>query len=228
MNKKEAVLCAMISRWAYGVEFKSDDFRLTARFENKATDTQGLFGIAYDNSFVIAFRGSEETGVADFITDIKFIQQVYPYEKSSNKKVKVHYGFIEAYKSVRDAVLTEAKKTTYQRIICTGHSLGAALATLCALDIQYNLPDKEVACYTYGSPKVGNKHFIESYNRRVPQTYRFVNKADLIPDIPPGNYRHVGRLQQLGQVGPDRKKKMASRVDDHFPHNYINSLRKLL
>jgi len=232
MNKQEAMLCAEVSQASYGGDCRTDQFKLTARFENKSTDTQGIFGEAFGNAWVVGFRGSEETGLADWITDLKFIKQVFPYGESNNKKVKVHYGFINAYKSVRETVLAEAKKTPHKRIICTGHSLGGALATLCALDIQYNLPDKEVSCYTYGSPKVGNGDFIASYNRRVPKTYRFVNSADKVPLLPVGGYEHVGILQHIGRAGAIAQEvssvvdKLMDEIDDHFPVNYIKALRE--
>lgn len=231
MDKNIALMCADVAQAAYGGPCRSKDFTLLARFENKGSDTQGIFGEAYGNTFVIGFRGSEETGLWDWITDLKFIQQVYPYGEKKDSKVRVHFGFISAYKSVREAIHNEVKKTPHSRIICTGHSLGGALATLCALDIQYNFPDKEVSCYTYGSPKVGNSRFVESFNRRVPNTFRFVNSADSVPKLPPGRYEHVGVLYHIGrQVSAgldDLVDKLVDKVEDHFPHNYIQSLREM-
>lgn len=224
MNREEAILFAQIAQGTYNNKFNLDDFQLTATFENKDTDTQGVFGIAYKKRFVVAFRGSEETGIEDWITDLKFIKKVYPYSESNNKKVKVHYGFIEAYKSVREAVLKAARETAAKEITCTGHSLGAGLATLCALDLQYNLPEKEISCYTYGSPRVGNKHFAASYNRRVPQTYRIVNRSDIIPKLPIIGYKHVGQLYHLDERG--FKGGIGDKVEDHFPHKYVSALRQ--
>ena len=107
--------------------------------------------------------------------------------------------------------------------------LGGALAALCALDVQYNFPEKDVSCYTYGSPKVGNSDFRQSYDKRVPKTYRFVNSADTVPSLPPGRYEHVGVLHQLGQAVSDASSlvdKMVDKVEDHFPHNYIKALQE--
>jgi triacylglycerol lipase len=228
MDKNEALLCAEVAQSTYGGKCRSDDFRLTARFENKGTDTQGIFGEAYGDALVIGFRGSEETGIWDWITDLKFVQQVYPYGEPGNSQIRVHYGFISAYKSVRDAIHNQVKQSPHQRVICTGHSLGGALAALCALDVQYNFPEKDVSCYTYGSPKVGNSDFRQSYDKRVPKTYRFVNSADTVPSLPPGRYEHVGVLHQLGQAISDASSlvdKMVDKVEDHFPHNYIKALQ---
>jgi triacylglycerol lipase len=229
MDKNEAILCAQVAQATYGGQPNIKDFRLTARFENKGTDTQGIFGEIGGNTLVIGFRGSEETGIWDWITDLKFIQQVYPYGEDKNSQVKVHYGFISAYKSVRDAVHNQVKSSPHRRVICTGHSLGGALATLCALDVQYNFPDRQVSCYTFGSPKVGNSFFKDSYNKRVPQTYRFVNSADTVPALPPGGFEHVGLLQQVGQAASvvgNLMDKVKNVVDDHFPHNYIKAVQE--
>ena len=229
MDKNEAMLCAQVAQAAYGGQCNVIGFRLTAKFENKGTDTQGIFGEANEQALVIGFRGSEETGIWDWITDLRFVQQVYPYGEVKNSQVKVHNGFISAYKSVREAIHSQVKNSPHQRVICTGHSLGGALATLCALDVQYNFPDKQVSCYTFGSPKVGNSYFKDSFNKRVPQTYRFVNSADTVPALPPGGFEHVGIFQHIGptaSVVESMIDKVMDVVDDHFPYNYIKSLQE--
>ena len=228
MNKKEALLCAKICRLTYVDQYKFNDFHLTARFENKGTHTQGVFGTAYSNNAVIAFRGSEETTIADWITDLKFVKQVYPYAGMDKKNIKVHYGFMEAYKSVRDVVLAEAKKTKFKRIIFTGHSLGAALAMLAALDVQYNVPDREIVCYTFGAPKVGNAEFAKSYNKHVPHTFRVVNGDDFVPNLPPGSYVHCGQLCAVGQAANNSLLDLAAKVKAHIPNTYIEVLQQLL
>jgi len=60
-----------------------------------------------------------------------------------------------------------------QAIIITGHSLGAAIATLAAPDIhrfleENQLPHRIIAIHTFGSPRVGNKAFVEYYNALFP------------------------------------------------------------
>ncbi|NJN92739.1 MAG: lipase family protein [Anaerolineales bacterium] len=227
MDKKTAMLCARIAHAAYGKGFDMKEFKLHGRFENAGTHTQGIFGVAFGNTFILAFRGSEETGIADWINDLKFLPADFAYGEKGNSAIKVHYGFIEAYNSVREAMFKAAKESDYKQIICTGHSLGAALATLCAVDIKYNLPDKQVSAFTFGSPKVGNAEFVAFYNKLVPQTYRIVNSVDIVPSLPPNiplvvNYEHVGELHHLGDL-------QASQVSAdvgmcHLPQNYVKCL----
>ena len=77
-------------------------------------------------------------------------------------------------------------------VLVTGHSLGGALASLCAYDLQIHtlIPvnneletigrglgrrrnrQLHLSLYTYGSPKVGNQTFVKLYNKIVPDTFR--------------------------------------------------------
>ena len=101
MDKNEELLCAHVAWAAYGGDPQIKDFRLTARFENKGTDTQGIFGEIGSNTLVIGFRGSEETGIWDWITDLKFVQQVYPYGEAKDSQVRVHYGLMNIVARMR-------------------------------------------------------------------------------------------------------------------------------
>ena len=65
MTNKEALLYCKISHVAYGQGYDLGDFKLTGRFSNAATDTQGIIGTAYGNTLVLAFCGSETTGPTD-------------------------------------------------------------------------------------------------------------------------------------------------------------------
>jgi hypothetical protein len=233
MNK-ETVLYATVAQAAYLSQCNDKNFRLTAKFENKATDTQGIVGEAFGDNFVVAFRGSEETGLADWITDLKFIPAVYPYGKSGDTSMQVHSGFLGAYQSVREAVINIVKKNPLPKVVTVGHSLGGALAILSALDIAFNVPGKVVSCYTFGAPKVGNASFAKTYQEKVTQTFRFVNGSDVVPSCPPGNFAHVGELCCIGNASSqewswsDVVNVVMDKVEDHLPQNYIKVLRDLI
>jgi predicted lipase len=231
MNRTEAMLCAVVAQGTYVNRCDDSNFQLFAKFENKGTDTQGFAGEAFGDTFMIGFRGSEETGTADWITDLKFVLSAYPFLPAGAGPVKVHYGFIEAFSSVRDAILPMVRDSKQTKVLTTGHSLGGALAILAALDIRQNVPDKQVSCYTFGSPKVGDPAFAKFYDGRVPNTFRIVNDADIIPTIPPVGYAHVGQLYHLQASKIDSGglvEAVTKRVSDHLPHNYIAALDKFL
>jgi hypothetical protein len=88
--------------------------------------------------------------------------------------------------------------------IC-GHSLGAALATLLALDVAVNAVDTDFnfppSVYTYASPRTGDSTFVNLYNHAVPDTVRIANRVDLVPKLPlPPLYEHVLGLFDLSSI----------------------------
>lgn len=155
--------------------------------EDTDTDTQ-CFTLRYLHSIIISFRGTQEP--KDWKTDLDGLHidygMVAPYDNNGSP-IKVHRGFIRAYKSVRDEIHRQFLKDEcdIDNIYVCGHSLGGSLATLCAVDMQYLYPDRDIFCYVSGNPKVGNKAFVVSYNKRVPNTIRTYTRRDLVPKMPP-------------------------------------------
>ncbi len=209
------------------------------------TDTQAAI-LTNGAGITIVFRGSESSfdWETDFDTqperadfDDQIIQgqivnqreQVYPYAGESKSGALMHRGFVTAYFSVRDQIHDYIKGHEISTVVATGHSLGGALATLCAVDLQYNFSDKITAldAYTYGSPKVGNDGFRDSFNRRVPNSYRFVQGMDIVPELPRWwqGYRHVDKEYRIGQRFSLNF--ISQRFKDHAIDKYIEELRKL-
>ncbi|XP_031472882.1 lipase [Nymphaea colorata] len=68
-------------------------------------------------------------------------------------------------------------------IYITGHGLGGAFAILAATDIK-SLYQSADAVYTFGQPRVGNEQFASYYAKTLPETYRVINFADIVPHLP--------------------------------------------
>ena len=175
--------------------------------DSPETDTQGFVfqkdvGGKYD--VYIFFRGTQQ--IRDWLTDLNAFHTVYPYG-NRNSKIRVHQGFIKAYKSVRSDIhrILNNIRGDLGQVIIGGHSLGGALSILCAVDIQYNFTDC-IECYPSGNPMPGNKAFAESYNSRVPLTFRTYMRKDVVPLMPPkwfgkytnGGYTHAGNPNPIG------------------------------
>jgi hypothetical protein len=75
----------------------------------------------------------------------------------------------------------------------TGHSLGAALATLYTAEnsLTHKLPAIR-NLYTFASPMIGDQTFVDAFNGLGLSSWRVVNEQDIVRILPPGiNYRHV-------------------------------------
>jgi len=153
-----------------------------------------------DHFAIVAFRGSEiwkkrektdlNAMVADLKTNIDI--RLTDWEQGG----KVHRGFKEALDEVWPDLLPHIKNLHRKgcKIWMTGHSLGAALATLAASRF-----GNVQGVYTFGSPRVGDGLFRELLKISI---YRIVNNDDIVPHIPPsGAYVHVGKMKFIDSNG---------------------------
>lgn len=151
-----------------------------------------------DHDLVLVCRGTEPTEFKDIASDLKF----KPVTSATGTKY-VHRGFKESVDNIWPDLQEIANDYGKTRTIwCTGHSLGAAMATLAAYRLQKaeDLPSPE-ALFTYGSPKVGTKAYIEKITNTGLQHYRFVNNADIVTRVPMWPYQHFGDMQYMNHYG---------------------------
>lgn len=111
-------------------------------------------------------------------------------------------------------------------IVCTGHSLGASLATLSAFDIVVNGVSKvgdahiPVTAIVFGSPQIGNPEF-KKWFEELPnlRALHVRNKPDLIPLYPSNllGYANVGDLLSVDSKKSPYLKPDTTNVGDY--HN---------
>ncbi|NEQ49418.1 MAG: lipase family protein [Leptolyngbya sp. SIO3F4] len=238
-----ALRCAHLSNEVYK-EF-NDSLRFSKLpnlkptfFDIESTDTQVALLEDPDTQFgYIVFRGSDAD--RDWLTNLDFsrwsavtdavlddTELDYPdiYE-ASHFGVKMHSGFTKAYLAARSEIHGVVQQSSMTRWIITGHSLGGALAKLCAVDLQYNFSEKiSVEMYSFGAPRVGNDAFTESYNRRVLKSWRFVNGNDVVSGLPRRwqRYRHVDTRIRLGSRFTWRI--VSGSLQDHRIDRYIAAI----
>lgn len=178
----------------FTLKLKGGGFRLVQFFNSDKTDTQAFLAANGDFA-VLSFRGTEVKKKKDVLTDLR-ATQIAAIEGG------VHRGFQGAYDSVKDeiekALASLDKKLP---IYLTGHSLGAALATVATqnLDQRSKFRDRIAACYTFGSPRVGNTKYDRAFKAPI---YRMVNTTDIVTIIPllAMGYVHIGDIRYLGRT----------------------------
>jgi triacylglycerol lipase len=99
---------------------------------------------------------------------------------------KVHGGFLGTYEAIRGDIMTALTAVDSNlALFVAGHSLGAALATIAALDNESRGGRGIRAVYTYGSPRVGDDQFVKAFNRsHGDRSYRVANTSDIVTSMP--------------------------------------------
>ena len=164
-------------------------FNLIKTFNKKGTQAF----LAKNNEFaVLSFRGTQSNKWEDVRTDLRVL-------KLRTVDGKVHIGFKSAFEDVKDAITEELRKHLGEMpLYITGHSLGAALATVAVQEIEEEFNDQVAACYTFGSPRVGDGKYERAI--KVP-FYRIVNTTDIVTLVPIllGTFVHVGDTRYLSR-----------------------------
>jgi hypothetical protein len=173
---------------------------------------------------VLAFRGTQS--LDEWLRDATALPTRFALDTSTSTPGYVHLGFYEQYVTGTDGTapstsdprpvgslaaqvaaalpaLESAAGGQALPLFVTGHSLGAALATLCAMDVAVNFAAQVaeggagLTMTNFASPRVSAgtvvdgitvfdvQQFIINYQERVPDSFRVVNAADLVPILPP-------------------------------------------
>jgi triacylglycerol lipase len=147
----------------------------------------GGFVARNDDMTWIVFEGTDPLLISNWVSDFNFLP---------NKK-GLHQGFDEALEVAWDDIVSALKQSQpIPRLYITGHSLGAALAALCAYRTTNELGLMPEAVYAFGMPRVGTPDFAAAYNKQLgSRTYRLIHGDDVVPTVPPTRFGfcHVGR-----------------------------------
>jgi pimeloyl-ACP methyl ester carboxylesterase len=242
--------CAEFSRLVF-IPFEADPAPLTAAlaahgfgqlgcFFDPEHDTAAFAAIDGAGTAVVCFRGTCKDSRHNVASDLK----AWPARWHGGGWV--HAGFGQAYcNRVQGEIASWLEANPHDQLVCTGISLGAALATLLAAD------HPGAALVTFGSPRVGTRGFGALLSGR--EVHRYVDCADTVPSLPPPlGYRHVGAMRYIdrsGRVQADlpglltriadqlsahlwfvrrhllrRGKTLARTLSDHAPINYVTAL----
>jgi hypothetical protein len=88
----------------------------------------------------------------------------------------------------------------------TGHSVGAALATLYVMENARTDQVSNPALCTFASPLVGDSTFAAAFNGLQLTSWRIVNEPDIVPKLPPEilGFTHVDAEQRFSSIGKVR------------------------
>jgi hypothetical protein len=138
---------------------------------------------AADGSALVAFRGTQPDEIRHLATNLQAQQTAWAPTGG-----RVHAGFARAARAVLPQIQDWLAGSASRRgsLVLTGHSLGAALATLAATVTPPTL------LVTLGSPRVGDTAFVAALAGA--DIVRLVDGCDVVTQVPPALsfYAHAG------------------------------------
>tara|TARA_R110002020_G_scaffold407511_3_gene617525 strand:- start:151 stop:873 length:723 start_codon:yes stop_codon:yes gene_type:complete len=213
----EPLTSARLSAIAYSDKIKSiDKHKFIKRIIKEETSTSCNI-YKKGKEIVITFEGTDS--IRDLPILFDFRKDVVQVEGVDVDNIKIHRGFIKAYMSIHNDILSVLKRHKFDSIHCCGHSLGGALAEISILFLK-NIANK-VSVHTFASPRVGNYRASKVIYECCVDFKRFVITGDLVPHLPPFffGYRHFTDRITLDRV--------SSKIIDSYLFNAVNNHKML-
>ena len=237
MDATSLLLFAQIAETTY-----EDPGTSAEKFKNLGHDIVRFFNVngaqgyllKSDCGYVLSFRGTELKEISDLFADLQAGKRDEP------SGGRVHHGFQHELNKLWPEV--EAAVAGIDKLYVTGHSLGAAMATIAAS----RLRDRVVALVTFGSPRVGTPRFVDGCTFTH---YRVQNNCDDVTTVPMslfgflhdedplylnfyGEFREMTKWQRIKDMLRSRKRAWDKGekflgLTDHFMANYIKKLKAL-
>ena len=216
-NKQLAVECAILSQQVYSNSYPKQ-YNL-------------LSPLPGDQGFVLSKSGGKELYIVlrgtsqldDFLSDAEM-------KHKETYMGTIHEGFWEECVAVIYTITKTISKLQMEsdfsnpdKIVVTGHSLGAALAVLIsyALKVDFNLSN--IHCYPIALPHVGHKDFRINYTKYGPVDYTFpvANIYDAVPYLPVG----FGYVELIHSIHVEFQH--WELVHNHSIEHYVEAIRGL-
>lgn len=154
-----------------------------------------LAGYNHNNTDgLLGFRGTEN--FRDWMTDFNVVRV-----RMETKNIPladsplVHFGFIRQYRTMDTQINQKVERMIadgMETLHVCGHSLGGALASIACIQLHHVFPELKIHCYTFGSPRPGDKAFAAVFKESVQSSYRFLNSQDPVTATPTTwRFKHV-------------------------------------
>jgi len=182
---------------------KSADFALT-EYEDVAVRTAFAEKLGYkchpvesSNHSASVYEGKDDIivcfrGTNDF-KDVIIDASAFKVKRSIGR---MHNGFVDSWETLKHDIYEILEKINPDKsrwIRVSGHSLGAAMATIASAYLhRKNYIIKR--SFVFGSPNVGDKTWYEGFKARNIELLNIINSQDIVTKVPWLFYKKVGEV----------------------------------
>ncbi len=208
---QKSLLFAELSRLAYASPEAVDKIVYEAGLDQCVFIARdGAEAYVFGNRFdcMIVCRGTEPNQWNDIKADANAWTVV-------SEVGRVHSGFHSEVNELWP-LLEQQIKENQRPMWFAGHSLGGAMAAVCAVRCKISpIPSNPQAIFSYGAPRVGDRSYTSFLKVKH---YRWVNNNDIVPRVPPRwlGYRHMGQEIYINRRGRISNLRSWFRVRDRF------------
>ena len=168
---------------------KSTPYVQAKVFSGGVADANGFVGYEKrSNTIIVAFSGTDAVSKKNWIEDFEFLMIPYPRCRGC----KVHSGFyltmMTVIGQIKEFAAALLSTNPTAKIFVTGHSLGAALASLTIAELSSDEAFQPsmitTGQYVFGSPRIGNDNFADWYASKCALTFRVNHGQDPVSHVP--------------------------------------------
>jgi len=173
-----------------------DDMKLKFVYSPPSGKDTRVLIVATETFLMVGFQGPSRD-IPAWLADLNTQQTEFPCVRCLVNR-DFYHPFTELVDPVVDAITELHELNPLLPIYLSGHSVGAALATLFAVHVNIHSPSLPIThVFTFGSPRVGNKAFALFANKMLGERwFRVMNQLDIVASVPPQSfgYHHTGQL----------------------------------
>lgn len=212
--------------WNYpGLEI--DDMTLLATAALPDDEQRATLYHSLSQGIILAYQGTNLSSVDSVAHDAAFWLAEPKAELGLSGDSKVFYGFQDQWYSSWSAVeqiLQEAfEQFPGEKVLVTGHSMGASMAQLAALAIEKEF-GKVSAVIAFEPPRTGNPSYAQEFDQVFSGRYTgTVNGNDWVPSIPPRSfgYQHPSGMIWINPPNSTTYTYYADSEDPRGPNSEI-------
>lgn len=166
-----------LSSMVYRTKIHTTLKQIPIRLDN---DIAGVINKLQDGSISISFRGYCNIIELRHILDIR--------EKHlENSDLIIHKGFYNRFMEMEDKIsnVLDGEIDKCGDLIFSGHSMGGSLALIASYNYlnRYYEEEKIIRCHIFGTPKTGNKNFINYLSKNLDELVCVEIDKDIVPKI---------------------------------------------